>query len=444
QIEISKPWQHRQKIADKTIQDLTIILKDLEKKIGKPIDISWVLETGRLFVTDIREANHVNPHGFVKLSHEVLAEKTKEEKKQEKSIEEYVDEIEQEIENIEHNPVPLKEVLFDARGIAREKTEEELQPMKESKEDHNHALSSEEIKKLEPLADAIWDIQEFSPRRKLEPTVLGLWMDVKGGKAKGVVNSNSFYGLYNFNGEDAVTAFGHKISDLNEKEQEQFVEYLAEELFESASPDPAKHIMYSISMLTSQEGVDFMGMDKSGMSIHLDDQSLLRLEMDAIKTLRNKLGYRNIAVAIRGLNQLEQLWTIRKYINAYGLRQSRSFEIYVEIDSVPLFLNARDYIKEEIDGIILHVDTIVENLLGKKVTIDDILDHESFWELVEKASKEIHKEHSNFIIASRNFKKGEDLLFKFMQYGITGVILSPEEINDLRPRISKLEIDMLE
>lgn len=49
-VQISRPWQHQQKLENRYIQELAKIAILIEKKIGEPQDIEWVCEGGRLWL----------------------------------------------------------------------------------------------------------------------------------------------------------------------------------------------------------------------------------------------------------------------------------------------------------------------------------------------------------------------------------------------------------
>lgn len=49
-VQISKAWQHQQKIENRHIKELAGVAARIEKKIGKPQDIEWVFEGGRIWL----------------------------------------------------------------------------------------------------------------------------------------------------------------------------------------------------------------------------------------------------------------------------------------------------------------------------------------------------------------------------------------------------------
>lgn len=49
-VQISKPWQHQQKLENRYVKELSKIALVVEKKAGEPQDIEWVYESGRIWL----------------------------------------------------------------------------------------------------------------------------------------------------------------------------------------------------------------------------------------------------------------------------------------------------------------------------------------------------------------------------------------------------------
>lgn len=54
-VRISKSWQHQQKIENKYIEELAKLAILIEKRIGKPQDIEWVFESGKLWILQTQD-----------------------------------------------------------------------------------------------------------------------------------------------------------------------------------------------------------------------------------------------------------------------------------------------------------------------------------------------------------------------------------------------------
>jgi pyruvate,water dikinase len=54
-VQISKAWQHQQKIDNRYLKELSELCKKIEKRAGEPQDIEWVLEGSRLWILQTRD-----------------------------------------------------------------------------------------------------------------------------------------------------------------------------------------------------------------------------------------------------------------------------------------------------------------------------------------------------------------------------------------------------
>lgn len=453
-VEISKPWRLRQKIADSTIQDLAIVIKKVEEIVGTDIEVEWTLETGSLYITNVRKAKTLNSQNIISYgsklkdipdgeAEEQVEIEEESEPPKEKSIDEYVSEIEEEIENLNDTAYAPIEINESPKGIAGKiKEEKKVKDVKESDKGEVKFVS-DIYEDFEPKNVNIWKDVEYTKKTNVEHNVIEIWLNMQGERLKGTLNSNEIHGLFSVRGEDLVRGFGHNLSDISNDQYEEFVNYAADEIFELASRDLDKYIIYSISDFDREDADKYFSSDKSGIEVHLENDAILQMELNILKKIRNKYGYRRIWLGIRGVSQVQELREIRKFISSSGLHRSSTLKIFLEIDKVPLFLNSVEYVQERIDGVVLYLDQIVEKLLGHKITIEEVLENQVFWEMVAKLSSKIHEQNGSFLVMSENFDKGQDLLFKLMQMGITGACLSPYELSKLRRVISKLELEIL-
>ncbi|MBD3363235.1 hypothetical protein GF362_05940 [Candidatus Dojkabacteria bacterium] len=453
-VKVSKPWQVRQKISDKQIQELTIILKTIERELGKQVELEWVIETGKLYVVDFKigktlEKYKLMQDGEVKRSIkvepgiEVVSPSDQSKKKEpKKTLDDYIDEIEQEIDNFGSVSVPPEDINNKASSLATEIKKEENTPKKVSKEQAKEKEVDIE-RTIEPKIPKLWKKFTFTKLKDVEPQVVDIWLDMSEGLVRGELNSNEFDGLYGLYGEDLLEGFGVNIVHLDKKQLVSLKNYIVDQIFELISQDLSKHTIYSISNLTHKQADKYLNESKEGIDLHLTNQILIEQELAAIREIRGKRGYRKIWVGIRGLNQVEELKNIKSIISKAGIKRSSMFKIFVEIDKLPVFLNINDYLKENVDGVILYLDVIFQSLLGNKISIQEVLENDVFWDMVEKLSLQIHKKGRTFFVNSNVLASTDELILKLLKLGINGVCIGGEKIYDMRKNLTKLERQIL-
>lgn len=451
-IKISKPWQVRQKLHDNKIQDLTKLLKTIEELAEKIVEVKWGIEIGKIYITEMLFKTSTNDHNqkINKIEKsfnpelEILPAKSNSEE-QERSIDQYVQEIEHEIENLENsaddminnNPSDI------ANQIPTYPVSGSIELVEEEEESYTPQKNIEK-KELGPKVNNLWDKYEFSKISDINSIATQIWLDMNVAPSKREINSNEFYGLYGINGEDLLEGYGRDISDFSKSQLQELENYIVEEIFSLINQDLSRHAIYSISMLDQAKSEKFFYKSKStGLKVHDTDDRLINAELSAIKTLRGKRGFRNCWLGIRGINQIDDLQKIKKIISANGLRRSSMFKIFLEVDKLPLFLNIQEYLKENVDGIILYIDVIFKELLGTKISIKDLLENEVFWDMMYKLALQIHKYDINFVVKSEVLHTSEELITELLKVGINGISLGADNISDVRKKLTKLELNVL-
>lgn len=451
QIEVSRPWRLRQKLNDSLIQDLATDVISAKKILGKNIDCRWALEAGKLYLTklfDVQEINFDDRLTFQektingnKLEVEVNPQSTK------KTVENYVKEVERELReiNADYSSLKSNNKFEPIVGIAGSfETKDTDLPNETTQNNLKKEYAS--IKPVETfskeLPSNLWPKLIFSPSGKQDKGIVDIWLDVNGEAYLGELNSDEFDGLYGLTGEYFLQYFGG-VGALLREPGEEFINFVSNALFAIASQDRLKDMIYSISLPSREEGEALTGSPIEGLAIHEANQELLGMEIEALKRLRNKLGYRRVSIGIRGVKQVDNLRAIKRDIASFGLHRSSNMKIFLEVDTVPSFMNVSEYMGELIDGVVLHFDAIIESLLGHKVSESGIYKHKVFWQMLENFTKEVHKRGENLIIKFPSFKKYEKLLGHVIKLGVNGVTSSPREVSDTRRKLLKLELDAL-
>lgn len=97
---------------------------------------------------------------------------------------------------------------------------------------------------------------------------------------------------------------------------------------------------------------------------YLEDEEVFKMEIDAIKKVRNKLGYTNLHVMIPFVRTVDQLAQIKKLMFKHGLKRTSNFQIHmmVEIPSNVFLLD--EFIDVGVDGISIGSNDLTMLILG--------------------------------------------------------------------------------
>ncbi|MBI3954474.1 phosphoenolpyruvate synthase, partial [Candidatus Collierbacteria bacterium] len=170
---------------------------------------------------------------------------------------------------------------------------------------------------------------------------------------------------------------------------------------------------------------------------YLSDESVFALELQAIKNVRHKLGYRNLWLMIPFVRTVDQLVRVKRLISAHGLARSNSFKLWmmVEIPSNVILLD--DFIKAGIDGVSIGSNDLTMLILGTdrdNETVSSVYNERDpavLWAL-EKIITTCHRHQITSSICGQAPSVYSDLTEKLVQWGVTSVSVSPDAVNRTR------------
>lgn len=185
-----------------------------------------------------------------------------------------------------------------------------------------------------------------------------------------------------------------------------------------------------------------------GVHRYLHDQSVFELELEAIKRVRNKYGYKNLHLMLPFVRTVDQLVKVKSLISSVGLIRSPSFKLWlmVEIPSNVILLD--DFIKVGIDGVSIGTNDLTMLILGTdrdNETVADIYDERNpavLWAL-ERIIKIANKHGIASSICGQAPSLYPDLTAKLVEWGITSVSVSPDMLDRTHEIISLVEKRLL-
>ena len=161
-----------------------------------------------------------------------------------------------------------------------------------------------------------------------------------------------------------------------------FVNKLAEGLetfckaFAESNSAAARPIIYRTTDFKTNEYRGLLGGDKfepeesnpmlgfRGCYRYIRDEAVFAMEMDAIKKVRNQLGYTNLHVMIPFVRTVDQMRDIKQMMIKHGLRRTANFKLFmmVEIPSNVFLLD--EFIDVGIDGVSIGSNDLTMLILG--------------------------------------------------------------------------------
>lgn len=248
----------------------------------------------------------------------------------------------------------------------------------------------------------------------------------------------------------------HPRKFIDEGKSKQFTNKLSEGLEVFAQNFEPRPVIYRATDFKTNEYRSLKGGEKyegeeanpligyRGASRYLIDTEVFKLEIDAIKKVRNKLGYKNLHLMLPFVRSIDELRQIKGMLSKYGLTRRGSFELYlmVEIPSNVILLD--DFIDEGIDGLSIGSNDLTMLILGvdrdneKVAHVYDERNPAVLWAL-EKIIKTAKKRNVKVSICGQAPTRYPDLTRKLVEWGITSVSVTADVAYLTRKIVSEAE-----
>jgi len=241
----------------------------------------------------------------------------------------------------------------------------------------------------------------------------------------------------------------HPRKFIKDKKQKEFVDHMAAGLEKFAKAFHPRPVVYRTTDFKTNEyrtlrgGAQFETEEPNpmigfrGVSRYLEDPDVFKLEVEAIKKVRNKLGYKNLHVMLPFVRTIDQLRQAKKLLSSLGLRRSANFQLWmmVEIPSNVIMLD--EFIAEGIDGVSVGTNDLTMLTLGvdrdneRVANVYNELDPAVLWSL-EKIARTAKKHKITCSVCGQAPSVYPELVEKLVEWGMTSVSVSPDVIETTR------------
>lgn len=168
----------------------------------------------------------------------------------------------------------------------------------------------------------------------------------------------------------------HPKKIIEQGKKDDLVNSLADFIAEYAKYAYPRPVLYKISDLVTNEygklngGKQFEEIERDpmlgyhGVLRHLHDKKVFEIELEAIKKVRERLGFTNVRLLLSFVRSVKEAETMIQLINASGLRQSHTLKIFMSIDLPSNVIQVQDFIDVGLDGVWVNTDSLTNLTLG--------------------------------------------------------------------------------
>ncbi|HEX8932544.1 MAG TPA: phosphoenolpyruvate synthase [Patescibacteria group bacterium] len=257
--------------------------------------------------------------------------------------------------------------------------------------------------------------------------------------------------------EFIMAAIGvHPMKLIKDGKKQLFINTLAEQLAIFCKAFQARPVVYRASDFKTNEyrglkgGSEFEPEEPNpmlgfrGAFRYIHNPEVFKLELEALKIVRNKMGYKNLWMMVPFVRTVKELVEVKHLLVEAGLERSTTFKLWLMVEIPSNVILLEDFIKVGIDGISIGSNDLTMLILGTDRDNSDVasefdeLDPAVLWAL-EKIIKTAHKYSISVSICGQAPSVYPALTDKLVQWGISSISVSPDAIATTRKTVAQAE-----
>jgi len=399
-VKVSESWQGRQKLGDKWIAALGKIGKQVEKSIKGKHDIEWAYGGRKLWV-------------------------------------------------IQSFPVTKLEIK-DTNASLQKKLDEIV------KVEQENIKAGSKSRKVKLDLPVIEDYQKHRTATKIlltisDPTLAPNYSTVDS-DGVGLLKSEYMLIEQEYHPEKILS---------HAKRKREYVKAFTQgilDVCESFGPD--RPVVYRFTDLMTYEHSALLGGDSieddewnhmlghHGASRYAENPDLLRIQIAAIKGVRNKFRKKNLWIHLPFVRSAKELIEAKKVITSSGLRRSSTFKLFAGVSTPLALMNIEKFVDVGVDGLIINLDDIAQLMMGvdrENSKVNELYSptDPAFTMYLEEALAKLKAYDVVTYISGEIVSDYEEIRSILIDKGVTGIIVRPELVLNIRKEVASLERNIL-
>ncbi len=248
----------------------------------------------------------------------------------------------------------------------------------------------------------------------------------------------------------------HPRKMIEEKKSNEFVKILAENLAKFTNSFGNRPVVYRASDFKTNEyrnlkgGTHFEPVEPNpmlgfrGAYRYIKDEAVFNLELEAIKIVRNKMGFKNLHLMVPFVRTVDELVKVKRVIAASGLSRSNNFKLWMMVEIPANVVLLDEFIDIGIDGVSIGSNDLTMLMLGTDRDNEMVASEFSeknpavLWAL-EHVVKTAAKRKITCSLCGQAASQYPDLIEKLVNWGISSVSVSPDAVDSTRRTIAYVE-----
>lgn len=181
-----------------------------------------------------------------------------------------------------------------------------------------------------------------------------------------------------------------------------------------------------------------------GAARYIADPKVFELELEAIKTVRNKMGHKNLWIMIPFVRTPEELMNVKKMVAASGLSRSSTFKLWMMVEIPTNVIRIEDFLEVGIDGVSIGSNDLTMLTMGtdrdnSEVAHDFSEQDPSVMWAFERVIKACAKYGVTTSMCGQAPSDYPELVEKLVSWGIASVSVNADAVDHVRATVAAAE-----
>jgi len=247
----------------------------------------------------------------------------------------------------------------------------------------------------------------------------------------------------------------HPRKMFEENRQEEFIEKLSEGVRRIAAAFYPRPVVYRTTDFKTNEYRALEGGEKyepqennpmlgyRGCSRYIHEPEVFKMELQAIKRVREKYGLKNVWVMVPFVRRVGELVHVNELMKEVGLHRTKDFKLWAMVE-VPAAVFMIDEIAEHVDGVSIGSNDLTQLIMG--IDSDNALLAREFDErntavlrAIRYTIKRCNKKGITVSLCGQAPSVYPEFAEKLVEYGITSISVNPDVIERARKLVAAAE-----
>ncbi|MCX8200267.1 MAG: phosphoenolpyruvate synthase [Candidatus Micrarchaeota archaeon] len=247
----------------------------------------------------------------------------------------------------------------------------------------------------------------------------------------------------------------HPRKMYEENRQEEFIDKLTEGIRRIAAAFYPRPVVYRTTDFKTNEYRALEGGEKyepqennpmigyRGCSRYIHDPEVFKMELAAIKKVREKYGLKNVWVMVPFVRRVGELVHVNELMREAGLHRTKDFKLWAMVE-VPSAVFMIDEIARHVDGVSIGSNDLTQLIMG--IDRDNVLLAREFDErnaavlrAIRHVIKECNKHGITVSLCGQAPSVYPEFAEKLVEYGITSISVNPDVIERARKLVASAE-----